>query len=667
VNVRVGIRVLALAACGAAAVAQPAGQSLGGGVFRVYESAAAFQAAGPSFLLEYPPRAPQPIGPEFKLSPQYGEADGRRTISFSFPEGTTYYGLGLAPGGLIRNGFTSEASAAMPWVLAVRPDGAAVGLVPDTTYGCRVDLTSGLVWSTDDPSPGFMAFDVPMPWEAIRSLHEASGRMEMPPLWALGHRQVAGSTPADWLATADRLRRSGVAADALILPEFSTLPGGAPVQDWESTRKTLRERGFRLVAGFSPMPGAQSPAVETVPRWVSTPDGIAQPRIPDYTAKETRDAWSSAVAQTVQSGIDGAWLSDAPIQLPPNAQFAGDSGPTGAGGRSRYAAVFPTLFARATTSGLGGESVNRRAFTATGSMSPTLQRSAATISAPGAVSWSGLERVVQELLSCSLSGQPLYGAELPDAVRTEPDPSLAAAWIGLTTMLPVSQSAVRLDQPLTPELEAVMVRALRRRSRLIPYYYTLCFNAFFSCDMIARPLFFERPDDPSLRASTHAFFLGQDLLVVPRLSSDPKPACPLPGGWARLDLGDGDHPDLPDLYIRPGAAIPLGPAMAHTGERPLDPLTVVFNLGDGPQAVGRIYEDDGETMAFYRNQARRVGYRAERRENAILVRLAGLDFALPLPKRALDVRILTDRGELTATGSERGTLKIDLPTVKPSP
>lgn len=672
-SVAAGIRAFALiAACAATAAAQPAGQSLGGGISRVYEDAAAFAAAPPSFLLEFLPRAPVPLVAEFALDPKFGSADGRRTVSFSFPEGTTYYGLGTAAGAPVRNGFAGDAP--MPWVLAVRPDGSSVGIALDTSYASRVDLTSGITWSTDDPNPAFMSFETPDPWEAVRGLKEASGRMEMPPLWALGHRQAAGQTPEQWLATADRLRAKGIAADALILPQFPSFPGGAPtVQDWDQTRQALRERGFRLIGGFSPMPNPASPAAESIPRWIATPDGITQPRIPDFTSKQTRDAWSNAVAATAAAGIDGAWLNHpalpfaAEIEFVGDSGFVGDTGPGGAGGRARYAPIVHTLFARATSVGLGNERTNRRPFAVSPLMGPTLQRSAATVSTPGEVSWTALERTVHELLSCSLSGQPLYGAEIPDAVRTEPDASLAASWIGLATMLPISQSAMRMDEPLSPELEALLERALRRRSRLIPYLYTLCFNAFFSCDMIARPLFFENPADPALRRHTGAFLLGPDLLVVPRLSADPKPACPLPGGWARLDLGDGDHPDLPDLYIRPGAAIPLGPAMVRTAERPLDPITVVFNLADRPQAVGRIYEDDGETFAFYRNQARRVGYRVERSGDALLVRLAGLDFALPLPRRTLSVRVMSDRGEFTAEGSERGTLKIDLPPVKPSP
>jgi alpha-glucosidase len=208
---------------------------------------------------------------------------------------------------------------------------------------------------------------------------------------------------------------------------------------------------------------------------------------------------------------------------------------------------------------------------------------------------------------------------------------------------------------------AVLRAALSRRTRLIPYYYTLCFAAFSRCEPILRPVFFDDPADPTLRSIDTMFLAGPNVLVVPRLSADtPKPSPPLKGAWRKIDWGDGEQPDLPDVYLRPGAILPLGPVMQHTGEKPLDPLTLVVNLDEQGQAWGELYEDEGDGYSFYRNQCRRIVYKATTESGSVFIRLAALDGGLPIPRRKVEVRILTGGGEVTGTGSERGTIKIDL-------
>ena len=56
-------------------------------------------------------------------------------------------------------------------------------------------------------------------------------------------------------------------------------------------------------------------------------------------------------------------------------------------------------------------------------------------------------------------------------------------------------------------------------------------------------------------------------------------------------------PDLPELYLRPGAALPLGPVMQFTDELPLDEITLLAHLDASGTAVGRLYEDDGDGHA----------------------------------------------------------------------
>ena len=74
------------------------------------------------------------------------------------------------------------------------------------------------------------------------------------------------------------------------------------------------------------------------------------------------------------------------------------------------------------------------------------------------------------------------------------------------------------------------------------------------------------------------------------------------------------------LLVRGGAILPLGPVVQHTGERPLDEVTLQIY----PEGTSRfeLYEDDGRSNAYRRGQyaltpivcetARRAGHRPHR-------------------------------------------------------
>ncbi|MBM4132116.1 DUF5110 domain-containing protein, partial [bacterium] len=122
---------------------------------------------------------------------------------------------------------------------------------------------------------------------------------------------------------------------------------------------------------------------------------------------------------------------------------------------------------------------------------------------------------------------------------------------------------------------------------------------------IARPLFFADPTDPALRDVDDAFLLGDDLLVVadvkPGPRAAPAPLPPLPRGrWREISLVPGDQadPDLPRLFLREGAALPLGPLAQWSDERPLDEIELLVNPDAAGRAVGTLYEDAGDGLGY---------------------------------------------------------------------
>ena len=111
----------------------------------------------PSLSLLAPPVSTGALTSNWSLFPQFTLVNSNACASLVVPNGTSLYGGGEVSGPLLRNGrsidiWTTDTSGwstdnlhrmyqAHPWVLGVRPDGTAFGVLFDSSY--RAQLTTG--------------------------------------------------------------------------------------------------------------------------------------------------------------------------------------------------------------------------------------------------------------------------------------------------------------------------------------------------------------------------------------------------------------------------------------------------------------------------------------------------------------------------------------------
>ncbi len=197
-----------LAFSGTHAAAQVSEQ-IGDGVVRFHASEAAAKNMQPSFALvrEFPGTGPAPAG--FAVKPEFAKADGKVTVTVAIAEGTSLYGTGCATGPFLRNGQTittwntdaygyaypaPSLYQSHPWVLAVRKDGTAYGVLADTTWRTTIDLTggvgsNGIKFVSDGQEYPVTVIERSNPMEVVKALAVLTGTMEMPPKWAIGYHQ----------------------------------------------------------------------------------------------------------------------------------------------------------------------------------------------------------------------------------------------------------------------------------------------------------------------------------------------------------------------------------------------------------------------------------------------------------------------------------------------
>lgn len=188
----------------------------------------------PSFAIEKEPRERGILPTDWILIPEFSLTDGKANASLTIPEGTSIYGGGEVTGSLLRNGKTiklwnTDSGAygvdngtrlyqSHPWMMGVRKDGTAFGILFDTTWKAELSSTNEKIELRSEGEP-FRVFiiDRESPQAVVRGLSELTGTMPMTPRWALGYQQSRFSySPASRvIEIADTFRHKRIPCDVI--------------------------------------------------------------------------------------------------------------------------------------------------------------------------------------------------------------------------------------------------------------------------------------------------------------------------------------------------------------------------------------------------------------------------------------------------------------------
>ncbi len=653
-----------------------------------------------SFALVEPLPASGPVPASWGVVPTFAAVAGAHVASVPIDPGTSLYGTGEVAGPLCRDGFVTEVWAtqpfrieddgtpvpnyddrskslyqAHPWVLAVRADGTAFGILADTTYRLEVDLRDGIRLTSAEPFP-VIVVQGDSPQDVIKRLATLTGRMELPPRWTLGYHQCRFSYYPDTRLReiADEFRKRRIPCDVIWVDihymdgykVFTFDPEGFP--DPSGTNAYLHDRGFKTV-------WILDPAVKAEDGYAVYEEGVAgghfvrdadgeehhewtwpgDAAFPDFTRAETRAWWTRRTCEFLEHGMDGVWVDlnePSPI-LPHGAELPADLRHTGGGDiapgtHAQYHNVYGLLMSRATDEAMRRARPSRRPFVLTRSSYLGGQRYAATWTGDNVADWSHLYWSIPMVLNLGLSAQPNSGPDIGGFAGT-PSPELFARWIGVGALLPFCRTHNSLEGDQEPwsfgaEVEEISRVALERRYRLLPYLYTVFQEAAETGLPVARPLFFANPGDPALRHEDHAFLLGRDVMVQPSLTATEAHAFAEPeGNWRAFTLAGEDPsatPAHPVLRLRPGAILPVGGGGQTVDEACTGPISLFVSLDEEGEACGRLYEDEGEGFGYREGSYLLTTYRATLRDGQVDVRVTRREGNRPAPRRDLRIHVL---------------------------
>lgn len=480
----------------------------------------------------------------------------------------------------------------------------------------------------------------------LARLVSLTGRMTLPPRWSLGYLGSTMQYTEAENAQEELARFAGLCKEHEIPCDMFHLSSGyckgedgkRYVFEWNRKRvpepsqmvRSFHDHGIKLVANVKPSLLTSHPRfdqVEELDGFVESAEGSG-PQLDkfwdgdgahlDFTTGSACQWWKDNLKEHILGwGIDGVWNDNNEYSIwDDDAIYRGfgESLRVGLAGRP----LQTLLMARASHEALVEHEPERRPYVLTRSACPGIQRYAHTWTGDNDCNWHTLKFNIPMGLGLSLSGMPGIGHDVGGFFGNKPDPELFARWVANGIFHPRFtihswHDDGSVNEPwMYPEILPVIRDLICFRYSMIPYLYSLIFDAARSGRPVIRPLVYEFGDDSRCLDESFDFLLGSHWLVASVL--EPGLRCRdvyLPSGsmWCDFDNGawhgggvtvtvEAPLSRIPTL-VREGGLIPLGRPARQSAESPDDMRRVLAFPGPG-EGHGRfsLIEDDGESMAY---------------------------------------------------------------------
>jgi alpha-glucosidase len=574
--------------------------------------------------------------------------DGRRRVHARFRRASEehYYGLGQAGPGLDKDGTTRRlwnshygygpgSDMAVPFVMSSR----GYGLFFDNSWDAEVSLGrsdegSNLVYTAEGGQLDCYFLFAPNPKAILAEYARLTGLPPMPPRWALGYIQSTRhfESSQEIVDLATTLRDKRIPCDAIVF--LSTygqdlgMNNGVGTLEFQpdlwpepgALLEQLKDRHFRVVSHEYPVVSPKSPLFEEAQQrgylldfsgsQTSVMFNEGQCYL-DFTNPAVGRWWWDAHRPLIDLGVDGWWL-DGGEGPPSSVQLHAGSG-------QALHNAFDFNRQQAFAEGERRSRSGQRSWLLCRSGYAGMQRF-------GSACWTGdvsntfgvFANQLPLGLSTAVSGVPYWGSDIGGFFHTVPESGeLFARWFQFAAFSPIFRSHGRGIGPRgwrehLPWAHGAVIEDVCRtfadlRYALMPYIYSLAWQAHTRGTPLMRPLVLEYPDDPNVVDMSAEYMWGPSFLVAPVTAGGARhwPVY-LPYGtwydfWTHTPYAgeqwievDAPLERLP-LLVRGGAIVPRGPAVEYMDQTVGTLSLLIYPDGD---SSFDLYEDDGVSWAY---------------------------------------------------------------------
>ncbi|ELY2855069.1 glycoside hydrolase family 31 protein [Cronobacter dublinensis] len=579
-----------------------------------------------------------------------------------------YYGLGEKAGDLERTGrrFEMRNLDAMGYNAAstdplykhipftiTRREQVSFGLFYDNLSSCWLDLGNEIDnyhqpyrrWQAEAGDIDYYLFVGPRVLDVTKAFVRLTGKTLFGPKWSLGY---SGSTmhytdapdAQDQLMNFIRLcDEQAIPCDSFQLSSgYTSINNKRYVFNWNYDKvpqpKTMsaafHDAGLKLAANIKPCLLQDHPCYQEVAQqglFIRDSETDAPERSSfwddegshlDFTNPATVAWWQNGVTtQLLEMGIDSTWNDNNEYEVwDGEARCHGFGEPVAI---KHIRPVMPLLMMRASMEAQQRFAPEKRPYLISRSGCAGMQRYVQTWSGDNRTSWQTLRYNIRMGLGMSLSGLYNVGHDVGGFSGDKPDAELFVRWVQNGVMHPRFtihswNDDHTVNEPwMYPAVTPAIRSAIELRYRLLPYLYTLLWQAHADDEPMLRPTFLDHEHDAQTFRECGEFMLGRDLLVASVVEPGARTRTLwLPTndhGWYDFHTGswyaggqqvtlDAPLERLP-LLVRAGAGLPLSERIRHVDAQRDDTRELkLFPVPGNGQASGLVFEDDGESWGY---------------------------------------------------------------------
>ncbi|MFC7393047.1 TIM-barrel domain-containing protein [Scopulibacillus cellulosilyticus] len=277
--------------------------------------------------------------------------------------------------------------------------------------------------------------------------------------------------------------------------------------------------------------------------------------------------------------------------------------------------IMPNLMAFMAKEAIGEVHPNARPYITNRAGFAGIQRYAQTWAGDNNTSWKSLKFNIPVILGMGLSGVANQGCDIGGFYGPAPEPELFVRWVQNGIFQPrFSIHSCNNDNTVTepwmyPSYTNYIRDALKLRYQLVPYLYSMLFEASILGSPVMRPLIYEFQHDKKVLEESFDFMFGSFILVANVLERDQKTRrVYLPEGitwfdWNTKQVYEGGQTielevslDSIPMFFRSGSIIPISEDLMNIHKDKIEKMKFLIEPSQNSSFV--LYEDDGLTNNY---------------------------------------------------------------------
>ncbi|MBD2727066.1 glycoside hydrolase family 31 protein [Nostoc sp. FACHB-892] len=473
---------------------------------------------------------------------------------------------------------TDEMYQAIPFFMALRPE-LGYGIFFNTTFWSQFDIGAEQpgIWKMETRGGELDYYIIygPEPAQILETYTQLTGRMPLPPKWALGYHQCRWSYDSETVVRelAQEFRQRRIPCDVIHL-DIDYMQGYR-VFTWSKQRfpnsakliSDLAKDGFKTVTIIDPgvkyePEGNYHVFDQGIEKdyFVRKADGTLfhgyvwpeKAVFPDFLRPDVSNWWADLHKSLTDIGVAGIWndmnepaINDRPfgddgekIWFPLDAPQGGENSKFKIQNDARGLAnaaltkleidvthtevhnLYGLMMAKACYEGLERHRGSERSFVLTRSGYAGVQRWSSVWMGDNQSLWEHLEMSLPMLCNMGLSGVGFVGCDIGGFAGNATG-ELFARWMQVGMLYPLmrghSAMSTARHEPWVfgDRVENICREYINLRYQLLPYIYNLFWEAVTTGAPILRPLLYHFPNDPKTYSLYDQVLLGASLMAAP--------------------------------------------------------------------------------------------------------------------------------------------------------